>query len=63
MATVIERVAAALVRQPSGVPVGDLARQLGLSYQGVRNEIERSGSLHGVYIDRNISPTDPVAGT
>lgn len=56
MATVIDRVAAALVRQPGGVPVGDLARQLGLSYQGVRNEIERAGAAHGVWIDRSCSP-------
>lgn len=56
MATVIERVANALSRQPQGVPVGDLARQLGLSYQGVRNEIERSGRQHGIWIDRTYSP-------
>ena len=54
--TVIDRVADALARQPGGVPVGDLARQLGLSYQGIRNEIERSGSGHGVWIDRTCSP-------
>jgi hypothetical protein len=54
--TVIDRVADALARQPGGVPVGDLARQLGLSYQGIRNEIERSGSGHGVWLDRTSSP-------
>jgi len=54
--TVIDRVADALARQPGGVPVGDLARQLGLSYQGVRNEIERSGGHRGVWIDRTCSP-------
>lgn len=56
MATVIERVANALSRQPQGVPLGDLARQLGLSYQGVRNEIERCGLQHGIWIDRSYSP-------
>jgi hypothetical protein len=54
--TVIDRVADALSRQPGGVPVGDLARQLGLSYQGVRNEIERSGRDRGVWIDRTCAP-------